>query len=101
MSGIFLPLILNFLGESHKVFNLDDCAVFEGCFAGEFTEYLMLVALDELDIGAGSSVDDWHEVHFEFAVIAGEGPRFEVILGLTAFGSSLHRNVECNLAELV
>ena len=101
MSGIFLPLILNFLCEAHEVFDLNYSAILEYGFACEFAEDLMLVALDELDIGAGCSVDDWHEVHFEFAVITGEGPRLEIIFGLTAFGSSLHRNIECDFAQLV
>ncbi len=57
----------------------------------------MLVALDELNIRARRSVDYWHEIHLESAIIACEGPwLFEPALTFL-----FSRNVELDLGNFV
>lgn len=57
----------------------------------------MLIRADELDVRAGSTIENGRKLHFKASVAGGEGPRLEIAFPAVR----VHRNVEGQPVELV
>ena len=90
------PLVLHLLRKAQKVADVDLRAVVQHGPAGEPSEHLMLVGLQQLEVRTGRPVKDGREVHLEPPVVGGERPRAEIVLPPV-----LHGDTEPHLAELV
>lgn len=83
----WLPSVFYFFGKAEEVVQMDGGAVVQDHGAVKVAEDLVLVAFYEEDVGAGGTVDDGGEVHFETSVGGGKGPwGEEVVFAVGGFG---------------
>ena len=87
-----LPLVLHLFGKTQQIPNLKDRAVIQGDGTVEPTENLILITLEEFEIGVGGAVHNGGEVHLKASVIAGEFPGGQEIV-LAVFGGDMEGNL--------
>ena len=91
-----LPLVPDFLRESHQVIDLQRPAVIQNRRPAELSEHLMLIGTDDPGIDPGASVHHRLKLQLKPFVITGKDPRRQIV-----FFSVLHGNVKYYLVQFV
>jgi len=76
-----LPAIHHLFRETEKIFEDNLLSVIKNGFPAEAAENLVLIGLQDEQVGIGMAIDDWPEIHLEAAIVAAELPGLQITVG--------------------